>query len=132
MRSAGSSTATAANCWTCVEQVLRNLVGNAVKFSPEQETVEITTEVTSDGVIVRVLDRGPGITEDEAERLFELFYGSPRTRATSVGSGIGLFVARRLIDAMNGRSWARPRAGGGAEFGSALQRYEIPEEPPVE
>ena len=117
---------------TYLEQVLRNLVGNALKFSPADGTVDIAAEVTPTEVILRVLDRGPGIADDEAERLFELFYRSPRTRAKTVGSGIGLFVARRLIDAMDGRIWARPRDGGGAEFGFALRRYAMPEEPPVE
>jgi signal transduction histidine kinase len=69
---------------------------------------------------VRVLDRGPGIDPAEAERLFEVFYRSDRTSRVA-GSGIGLFVAHRLVESIGGSIWARPREDGGAEFGFLLQ-----------
>ena len=69
---------------------------------------------------VRILDDGPGFPADEADRLFELFFRSPSTAASASGAGIGLFVCARLIRAMRGRIWARPRPEGGAEFGFAL------------
>ena len=116
---------------TYVEQILRNLVGNAIKFSPPGARVAIVADATDDEVMVRVLDRGPGVTEEEAERLFDVFFRSPRTRTRTAGSGIGLFVAKRLIEAMNGRIWARPRDGGGAEFGFALRRHVLPEDDEV-
>jgi PAS domain S-box-containing protein len=103
-----------------VEQILRNLIGNAVKYGPAGQAVEVVSDSHGDGVRVRVLDRGPGVDPAEADKLFDLFYRSQRT-ANTAGSGIGLFVARRLIDSMDGSIWARPREDGtGAEFGFSL------------
>jgi len=121
---------------TYVEQILRNLLSNAAKYAPAGSTVEVVVEDADDGVAVRVLDEGPGIARDEVEQLFTLFYRSPATAATAAGAGIGLFVSRRLVDEMGGRMWARPRAGGGSEFGFSLSPYpadEDDEEPePIE
>ena len=75
------------------------------------------------GVAVRVLDRGPGIADPETEAIFAPFYRSPSTARIAGGAGIGLFVCRRLVEAMGGRIWARPRQGGGSEFGFWLPRY---------
>ena len=109
---------------TYVEQVLRNLLGNAGKYSPAGTAVEVETTVVDGAVEVRILDRGPGINEADVERLFDLFYRAGATAHVAAGAGIGLFVARRLVEAMHGRVWARPRQGGGSEFGFSLQLYE--------
>jgi PAS domain S-box-containing protein len=103
-----------------VEQTLRNLLSNAAKYSGPASHVEIDVAATDDEVLVRILDDGPGIERDEAERVFDLFYRSPNTARDTAGAGIGLFVCARLVQAMGGRIWARPRATGGAEFGFAL------------
>ena len=111
---------------TYVEQVARNLLSNAAKYSPPEEEIEVRlgdADDESDEITVRVLDRGDGFASDEVDDLFELFYRSPATAAQASGAGIGLFVCRRLVTAMGGRIWARPRPGGGAEFGFALRRY---------
>jgi signal transduction histidine kinase len=112
---------------TYVEQVARNLLSNAAKYSPADGEIEVRLGVEGndgDEITVRVLDRGDGFASGEAEDLFELFYRSPATAAQASGAGIGLFVCRRLVGAMGGRIWARPRPRGGAEFGFALRRYE--------
>ena len=101
-----------------VEQVVRNLVGNAAKYSPPGTTVEVVAAEADGGVTLRVLDEGPGLRGQSSERLFDLFYRSPEAVAKSGGAGIGLFVCRELIGAMGGRVWARDRPSGrGAEFG---------------
>jgi K+-sensing histidine kinase KdpD len=105
---------------TYVEQIIRNLVGNGAKYSPNGATVTIEAELVDDFVDLRILDEGPGIASDEVDRLFELFYRSPTTAAQSAGAGIGLFACRALVEAMGGRIWARPRPTGGAEFGFSL------------
>jgi signal transduction histidine kinase len=112
---------------TYVEQVIRNLLSNAAKYSPRDATIEVRLEDSDDEVVVRVLDRGRGFQSEESDDLFELFYRSPATAAQASGAGIGLFVCRRLITAMGGRIWARPRPDGGAEFGFALRRYTEPD-----
>ncbi|HEY6013829.1 MAG TPA: PAS domain S-box protein [Candidatus Limnocylindrales bacterium] len=109
---------------TYVEQVIRNLLSNAAKYGGIDSTVTIRAEAGEREVIVRVLDDGPGFPIEETDRLFELFYRSPGTATVAGGAGIGLFVCARLIRAMGGRIWARPRDGHGAEFGFALPELE--------
>ena len=104
-----------------VEQIVRNLIGNAAKYGPPSGRIDVIADAHEGRPRVRVLDRGPGVNPREAERLFELFYRSDRTSRVA-GSGIGLFLAHRLIASMDGEIWARPRDDGpGAEFGFTLQ-----------
>jgi PAS domain S-box-containing protein len=109
---------------TYVEQVIRNLLSNAAKYGGTESIVTIIAEAGVGEVLVRVLDDGPGFPADETGQLFELFYRSPGTAGTATGAGIGLFVCARLIAAMDGRIWAAPREGGGAEFGIALMELD--------
>jgi signal transduction histidine kinase len=102
-----------------IDQVLRNLLSNAEKYSPPDTSIDITFEIEGETFAVRVLDRGQGIPESELENVFTPFYRSPRTSAAP-GAGIGLAVCKRLIEAQSGTIWARPREGGGTEFGFAL------------
>ena len=108
---------------TYVEQVVRNLLSNAAKYSGEGTTVTVRLEDAEDEVRVRVLDQGPGFSPEDAERLFELFYRAAQTAARVSGAGIGLFVCKRLVEAMGGTIWARPRPEGGAEFGFTMNVF---------
>ena len=102
--------------------VVRNLLDNAVRYTAPDATIEVVVEIESDEVVVRFLDRGPEPgTTDRRDQI-----DPSDTRAGLSGGGLGLFVAARLLHAMNGRSWARPRPGGGAEFGFALERSATP------
>jgi signal transduction histidine kinase/PAS domain-containing protein len=103
-----------------VEQVLRNLLSNADKYSPAEAPVEIVFERDEREVVVRILDRGQGVEPEEADEIFAPFYRSARTSAQAQGVGIGLAVCKRLLDAQGGRLWASPRPGGGSEFGFSL------------
>ena len=105
---------------TYVEQVLRNLVGNAAKYGPASGPIQIVGAVVDDRVEIRVLDAGPGIQDDDRERVFELFYRSRETASRVSGAGIGLFVGRQLVELMGGHIWCRARPIGGAEFGFSL------------
>jgi len=109
---------------TYVEQVVRNLLSNAAKYGGDGVAVRTIVEGSGDEVIVRIVDDGPGFPADEGDRLFELYFRSPRTATRVSGAGIGLFVCARLIRAMGGRIWARRPDDGGAEFGFSLQRMD--------
>lgn len=109
---------------THVEQLLSNLLTNAAKYARTGGGIDVQVEHLPSESIVRILDRGPGIRPDELGRLFEIDYRSPLTEGLAQGSGIGLFVARWLVDSMGGRIWAALRAGGGCEFGFALRAVD--------
>jgi signal transduction histidine kinase len=112
---------------TYVEQLIRNLVGNAAKYSPVGSTIRVVVSSESPTeVAVRVLDEGEGLADEDAGRLFQLFYRSPRTAKKAPGAGIGLYVTDQLARAMGGRTWARNRPDGGSEFGFALAVH-VPE-----
>jgi len=106
-----------------IEHVLRNLVSNAVKYSPPDAPIEVVLRASTDGAEVALLDRGFGIGAEEAIRIFERFYRSDRTSRLASGAGLGLAVCKRLVEAMAGEVWARPRDGGGLEVGFSLPAY---------
>lgn len=106
---------------TSVEQVLRNLLSNAAKYGADGRTIEVAIDHVGPESTVRVLDQGPGIEPAEAHRLFEIDFRSSLTHGLAEGSGIGLFVARWLVEGMGGRIWAERRPEGGSEFGFALR-----------
>jgi PAS domain S-box-containing protein len=104
-----------------LEQTLRNLIGNAEKYSPRDRPITVAASREGSDFVVRVLDEGPGVREEEIASLFTPFYRSGATAAMAHGVGIGLAVCKRLIEAQGGRVWAARRsAGGGSEFGFAL------------
>jgi PAS domain S-box-containing protein len=99
-----------------LEQVLRNLLSNATKYSPPGEPIEICVEQDDRDARVRVMDRGPGVAADEAELIFTPFYRSTATSSQAHGVGVGLAVCKRMIEAQGGRMWCEPRDGGGGVF----------------
>ena len=108
-----------------IEHVVRNLVNNAVKYSPAGAPIEVVLTEDKTGACVSVLDRGFGVAEGEAARIFERFYRSDRTAKLASGAGLGLAVCKRLVEAMDGEVWARPRDGGGLEVGFRLPAYRM-------
>jgi signal transduction histidine kinase len=103
-----------------LDQILLNLVTNADKYSPSEQPIEIEVCIEEDQQVFRVLDRGPGVSDDEIGRIFESFFRSSTTAASARGTGVGLAVCKRLVAAQGGRIWANLRPGGGLEVGFAL------------
>jgi len=100
-----------------IEQVLRNLLDNAVKYSPQGGLVVVRGEVREDDVVISVADQGVGIAPDHLNRLFEKFF---RVRSALgrhvVGSGLGLPIARTIVESHGGRIWAESQLGQGSTF----------------
>ncbi|WP_052664220.1 ATP-binding protein [Nitriliruptor alkaliphilus] len=109
-----------------LQQVLGNLIGNAVKFSSPGEPIVVAAEVRGDRVAVSVRDRGPGIPTEIQQEVFGLFVqgGPVETRSTG-GLGIGLYVVKRLCDAMDARIGVTSEAGQGATVTVELPRADV-------
>jgi two-component system, OmpR family, sensor histidine kinase KdpD len=110
-----------------IEQVLINLLENVAKYSPADSPVEISARQDQNGVVVEVSDRGPGIPQDLADKIFEKFYRLPGERAGS-GAGLGLAICRGVVEAHGGRIWVDTRDGGGARFSFNLPIEGVPPE----
>ncbi len=106
-----------------LEQVLDNLVSNAIKYSPRGGEVRIRGEATPVEVVISVSDQGIGIPLEDQERIFDRFYRveNPETRAVS-GTGLGLYLTRAIVRAHGGRCWVDSVPGQGATFYVALPR----------
>jgi two-component system sensor histidine kinase KdpD len=99
-----------------IDEVLANLIGNAVKYTPPGSEIAIRATRDNDEVQVEVADTGPGIPPEALPRLFEPFYRVQREGQTARGTGLGLAVAKGLVEAHGGHIWAENREGGGASF----------------
>ena len=97
-----------------VEQVVRNLVGNAAKYSEAGTTVTVEATESASGVDLIVIDEGIGLPPGDPDQLFELYWRSPEAARAASGAGVGLFVVRQLLAAMGGRVRAERRQGGSA------------------
>lgn len=115
-------------------QVLSNLINNAIKYSPEDSTIRVTTqlihspynlpekvvaEVSIPGILVTVSDEGEGLTKEETEQIFMPFFRTEWAKANKIeGTGLGLAVARSIIELHRGKIWAEPstRENGGGHF----------------
>jgi two-component system sensor histidine kinase KdpD len=111
-----------------LEQVVINLVENAMKYAPLASTIDVSASASDREVVVEVADRGPGIPSGEEDRIFDKFYRGSFAREGGVG--LGLTICRGIVEAHGGRIWAENRSGGGALF-----RFSIPlpdQQPSVE
>ena len=110
-----------------IERVLLNLLTNAVRHTPSDGAVSVVVQPDSDHVVVAVEDTGTGLTPTAARRMFERFWrdDEARTRATG-GAGLGLAIAKGLVQAHGGRMWAENRSSGGARVAFTLPLVEAP------
>ena len=104
-----------------VERILLNLLGNAVRHTPDGGTVSVVVEPADDRLLVAVEDTGTGLTRLAGRRMFDLFWRDDESRTRSTGgAGIGLAVAQGLVRAHGGTIWAENRSSGGARVAFTL------------
>ena len=99
-----------------IRLVIRQIVGNALKYSQPGTPVGIHARAEDDCVVLSVTDRGPGIAPEEQERIFEKYYRGQQGRDHVTGMGMGLPIARQVIEAHDGRIWVESRPGEGTTF----------------
>ena len=105
---------------TRILQVMANLIGNAIKFSNGQGTIGLTANVGEANVTVAVSDTGPGIPSEDLQRIFEPYTTSPRNEQS--GTGLGLYIARAIVERHGGRIWVKSQPGKGSTFFFTLPR----------
>jgi PAS domain S-box-containing protein len=104
------------------EEILFNLIDNAIKYSPEAAVIHVDAEADGQYVVVSVADQGIGIPADEIEKIFDKFHRVDRRDASeSYGHGLGLYICRRLIEAQGGQIWVDSVLGEGSTF-----RFSLP------
>jgi signal transduction histidine kinase len=103
-----------------VLQVLSNLVGNAIKFTPENGKIDLSARPADEMVLVSVSDTGPGIVSRDVPHLFERFWKAD-SRARR-GAGLGLYIAKGIVDAHGGKIWVETDLGSGTTFHFTLPR----------
>ena len=104
-----------------IQQVLNNLVSNAIKFSAARDAVTLTIQRTQEGVEVSVADTGQGIAADELTKLFSRFeQASSKATRGERGSGLGLAIAKKIVELHGGRIWVESRKGIGSRFAFVL------------
>jgi len=98
-------------------QVLRNLINNAIDYSPVGEQIKVSARGEDAGIHISVADAGPGIAPEQLSMVFERFYRADSSRArSSGGAGLGLAIVRQLVELHGGRVWAESEPGRGAVF----------------
>lgn len=104
-----------------IRQVLRNLLNNAIKFSPAGGTIDVVSSREADSIVVSVRDQGAGIPENELESIFDKFVQSSKNKTSTGGTGLGLPICREIITSHKGRIWAENNPDKGANLS-----FEIP------
>jgi two-component system sensor histidine kinase BaeS len=106
-----------------IGRTLANLVGNALQYTPAGGLVRVTARRTAEGVEVSVVDSGPGFAEADLPRVFEKFYRGEQARSRATGgAGLGLAIAKGIVEAHGGRIWAENGDGRGARISFTLPK----------
>jgi signal transduction histidine kinase len=102
---------------------LRQLLGNAVKYSPPETTIGISASQIEDTITIGVRDHGAGIPPDELDEIFERFYRGKQTKESVGGTGMGLSIARDIVRAHQGKLRVQNTPEGGAQFSFTLPAF---------
>ncbi len=105
-----------------MQRALKNILHNAIKFSPEGSQIIVTATAGPNEVVISIQDNGPGIPQEDLARIFERFFQVDRVRRE--GTGLGLAIVRHIVRAHGGRVWAESVEGQGATFHIALALAE--------
>jgi two-component system sensor histidine kinase KdpD len=108
-----------------IEQVIINLLDNAVKYTPESTLINISARVHEREMIIEIANDGPSLAEGEEEKIFQKFYRG-KTEAQTAGAGLGLAICRGFVEAHGGRIWAANRERGGVSFFIVLPIQQSP------
>ena len=111
-----------------LRQVLVNLLGNAVKFTPDGGRVDVVSEQVGHELVITVRDNGPGIAPEDQEWIFESFQQGRRAASREEGTGLGLTLCRRIVALLGGRLWLDSEVGRGSAFHVALPLDAAPAE----
>jgi signal transduction histidine kinase len=109
-----------------VEQVVLNLLSNAHKYTPAALPIRVSTTICEGSVTIAVRDHGEGIAVEHREMIFDRFYrvqDGPASRQP--GTGLGLYIARTLVEAMSGRIWVDSEPGAGTTFSFSLKTIDV-------
>ena len=101
-----------------VLQVLMNLIGNAIKFTPSKGRVSISSSMVDGSCKFSLRDTGPGISPDEQSKIFDAYWQSRKT--AHLGTGLGLAIAKRIVEEHRGRIWVESELGHGSTFAFML------------
>jgi signal transduction histidine kinase len=99
-----------------LHDVVRNLVENAVNYSPDEAEIHLSARRQDGTITIEVADSGPGIPPEDITRVFERFYRVDKSRSRPGGTGLGLAIVKHLVELHSGNAMAMNRPGGGAVF----------------
>lgn len=109
-----------------IRQMLDNLVGNAIKYTPNDGKIHVSISMQENQIVFKVQDTGPGIGPEEQGRVFEKFYRATNAPDGVPGSGLGLAIVKSIVDSHQGRVWVESTLGKGSTFVVLIPAHEVP------
>jgi signal transduction histidine kinase len=109
------------------KHVILNLLDNAYKYTPSEKCIGIFAKRVEDQIVIGIEDFGPGINKEDQESLFDKFYrGKDGISKKTRGSGLGLFIAKSIVEAHKGKIWVESELGKGAKFIFSIPKSVVP------